>query len=169
MQNFGLTMSAQLSPAKWWSLTAQATLNHKKIEGVLWKHYKASITQLNLSINNQLRFKKGWSAEFSGFYLTRNQNDLQEVLNPTGQMSFGVSKQILQNKATIRFTFRDVFYTQTMAGWTHFESVLEYFKLLRDTRVATIGFTWRFGKAMKATARRNGGADDEMNRVGTVD
>lgn len=169
MQNFGLTMSAQLQPAKWWNLTAQATLNHKRIEGVLWKQYKASITQLNLSINNQFRFKKGWSAELSGFYLTRNQNDLQEVLDPTGQMSFGVSKQVLQSKGTIRFTFRDLFYTQTMAGWTHFESVLEYFKLWRDTRVATIGFTYRFGKAMKGTARRNGSAaDDEINRVGTV-
>ena len=169
MQNFGLTMSAQLQPAKWWSLTAQATLNHKRIEGVLWKLYKANMTQLNVSMNNQFHFKKGWSAELSGFYLTRNQNDLQEVLDPTGQISFGIAKQVLQNKGTIRFTFRDVFFTQTMAGWTHFESVLEYFKLWRDTRVATIGFTWRFGKAMKNTARRNGSAaDDEMNRVGTV-
>ena len=169
MQNIGLTMSAQLSPAKWWSLSAQATLNHKIIEGVLWDKYKASITQLNLSVNNQLRFKKGWGAELSGFYLTRNQNDLQEVLDPTGQVSFGISKQVLQNKGTIRFTFRDIFWTQSMAGWTHFESVLEYFKLMRDSRVATIGFTWRFGKAIKGPARRSGSAaDDEMNRVGTV-
>ena len=168
MQNFGLTMSAQLSPAKWWSLSAQATLNHKRIEGVLWDTYKANITQLNLSMNNQFRFKKGWSAELSGFYLTRNQNDLQEVLDPTGQLSLGVSKQVLQNKGTIRFTLRDIFHSQTMAGWTHFQSVIEYFKLTRDTRVATIGFTWRFGKAMKAVKRSGSAADDEMNRVGTV-
>lgn len=170
MQNIGLTMSAMLQPAKWWSLNAQATLNHKIIEGVLWDKYKASITQLNLSVNNQFRFKKGWGAELSGFYLTRNQNDLQEVLDPTGQLSFGISKQVLQNKGTIRFTFRDIFWTQTMAGWTHFESVLEYFKLVRDSRVATLGFTWRFGKAIKGgPARRSGSAaDDEINRVGTV-
>lgn len=169
MQNIGLTMTAQLQPAKWWSLSAQATLNHKIIEGVLWNSYKARITQLNLSVNNQLRFKKGWGAELSGFYLTRNQNDLQEVLDPTGQVSLGISKQVLQNKGTIRFTFRDIFWTQSMAGWTHFESVLEYFKLMRDSRVATIGFTWRFGKALKGPARRSGSAaDDEINRVGTV-
>ncbi|HEY0677246.1 MAG TPA: outer membrane beta-barrel protein [Chitinophagaceae bacterium] len=169
MQNFGLTMSAQLSPAKWWSLSAQATLNHKIIEGVLWDQYKASITQLNLSMNNQFRFKKGWSAEISGFYLTKNQNDLQEVLDPTGQLAFGLSKQVLKNMGTVRFTFRDILYTQVMAGWTYFESVVEYFKLMRDTRVATISFTYRFGKAMKQQARRsNGAAADEMQRVGTV-
>ncbi|HYE54655.1 MAG TPA: outer membrane beta-barrel family protein, partial [Chitinophagaceae bacterium] len=169
MQNFGLTMSAQVSPTKWWSFTTQATLNHKKIEGLLWKQYKASITQLNLSMNNQFRFKKGWGAELSGFYLTRNQNDLQEVLDPTGQLSFGLSKQILQNRATIRLTFRDVFWTQSMAGWTYFESVVEYFKLMRDSRVGTLSFTWRFGKAMKQQAKRSAGAAaDEMERVGTV-
>lgn len=169
MQNFGLTVSAQLTPARWWSFSGQATLNHKKFEGVLWKEYKASITQLNLSINNQLRFKKGWGAELSGFYTTRAQNDLQEVLDPTGQLSFGLSKQIMSNKGTLRLTFRDVFYTQAMAGWTYFNSVIEYFKLMRDSRVATISFTYRFGKAMKQQARRTGGAaGDEVERVGTV-
>lgn len=169
MQNFGVTMSAQLSPAKWWSFSGQATLNHKKIEGVLWKEYKASITQLNMSINNQLRFKKGWGAELSGFYITRAQNDLQEVLDPTGQVSIGFSKQIMQNKGTLRLTVRDLFYTQSMAGWTYFNSVIEYFRLMRDTRVGTITFTYRFGKAMKQQARRNtGAAGEEMQRVGTV-
>jgi iron complex outermembrane recepter protein len=168
MQNIGLSMSAQLSPASWWSMSAQATLNHKIIEGVLWRPYKATITQLNLSMNNQFRFKKGWGAELSGFYITKNQNDLQEVLEPTGQLSMGISKQVWKNKGTIRFTVRDLFYTQAMAGFTYFEATTEYFKLVRDTRVTTIGFTYRFGKAMKAQARRNGAAGDEMERVGTV-
>ncbi len=168
MQNFGLTMSAQLSPAKWWSFSGQATLNHKKIEGVLWKEYRASITQLNLSVNNQLRFKNGWGAELSGFYTTKAQNDLQEVLDPTGQVSIGFSKQIMKNKGTVRLTFRDIFYTQAMAGWTYFNSTIEYFKLMRDTRVGTISFTYRFGKAMKQQARRSGAAGEEMERVGTV-
>ena len=169
MQNFGLSMSAQVSVAKWWSLSGQATMNHKKFEGVLWKEYKASITQLNASVNNQFRFKKGWGAELSGVYTTRAQNDLQEVLEPTGQISFGVSKQVFKNKGTLRFLFRDVFYTQAMAGLTYFENVTEYFKLKRDTQVAGIAFTYRFGKAMKQQARRtSGAANDEMERVGTV-
>jgi iron complex outermembrane recepter protein len=164
-QNVGLSVSAQLTPTSWWSLSAQANYNYKKIEGVLWKDYKATINQLNLSVNNQFRFKKGWGAELSGFYITRAQNDLQEVLDPTGQVSLGISKQVLKTKGSIRLTVRDVFYTQAMQGWTYFESVVEYFKLMRDTRVATIAFTYRFGKAMKQP-KRSAGAE-EVNRVGT--
>lgn len=169
MRNYGLSLSVQISPASWWSLTGQVNLNHKIIEGL--ENYKASITQMSMNLNNQFRFKKGWAAELSGFYLTKNQNDLQEVLNPTGQMSAGVSKQLFKNKGTARLTFRDIFYTQVMAGWTHFRytNTIEYFKLMRDTRVVTMSFTYRFGKAMKGPAKRStGGASDEIERVGTV-
>jgi len=168
MQNIGATISAQLSPAKWWSVTAQGTFTHKRFEGELWKNYKATITQFNLNINNQFRFKKGWAAELSGFYISKNQNDIQEILDPTGQVSAGLSKQIMKNKATLRLTVRDIFYTQDMEGWTYFEQVIEYFRLQRDSRVATISFTWRFGQAMKQTVKRNNGADEEINRVGSA-
>ncbi len=168
MQNFGLNVSVQASPAPWWSLSVQAMLNHKRIEAVLWTNYKASITQLYTNINNQFRFKKGWAAELSGFYITKSQNDIQEVLDPTGIVSVGLSKQVMKNKGTFRLSGRDIFYTQAMKGLTHFETVDEYFELKRDTRVVSLSFTYRFGKALKIPAKRQvGGASDEINRVGT--
>ncbi|MBC7851734.1 MAG: TonB-dependent receptor, partial [Chitinophagaceae bacterium] len=167
MQNVGLTVAALLAPAKWWSLNAQANFTYKRFDGFIWNTYKASISQFNINMNNQFRFNKGWAAELSGFFIGRNQNDLQEILDPTGQVSIGLSKQILKNTGTLRFTLRDVFYTQDMEGWTYFEKVIEYFRLQRDSRVATISFSWRFGKAMKQTVKRSNGAEDEINRVGT--
>jgi hypothetical protein len=168
MRNLGLSVSAQLSPAPWWSVSLQGTGNHKRIEAQLWRRYVASIWQANFSVNNQFRFRKGWGAELSGFYITRNQNDIQEVLEPTGQVSIGLSKQILKNAGSLRLSFRDIFWTQNMAGLTDFQFVEEYFHLQRDTRVFTLAFSWRFGKAMKQTARRNtGAAGDIMERVGT--
>lgn len=166
MRNFGVTMSAQLQPAKWWSVTVQGNFTHKKFQGILWRVYEASRSQYNFNLNNQFRFKKGWAAEITGFFIGKNQNDIQEILDPTGQIAAGISKQILKNKATLRLTVRDIFYTQDMEGWTYFQHVIEYFRLTRDSRVATLSFTWRFGKAMKQTVKRTNGADDEINRVG---
>jgi len=167
MRNFGVQISANLSPFSWWSFNAQGNFNHKKIEGILWEKYIATIGQANFSINNQFKFKKNWGAELSGFYITKNQNDIQEVLEPTGQVSAGVAKQILKNKATFRLTLRDIFYTQAMEGFTEFKQATEYFKLKRDTRVCTISFTYRFGKSYKSPVKRSGGgAGDEIERVG---
>lgn len=166
-ENFGLSVSSQVKLTPWWSFSAQANLNHKKINGVVVKALSASITQLYLNINNQFRFGKGWSGEISGYYMTKAQNDLQEVLDPTGQLSAGVSKQILKNKGTLKFSIRDILYTQVMAGWTDFQQSREYFKLTRDSRVATLAFTWRFGKPIKGNSRKTGSSSDEIKeRVG---
>ncbi len=168
-QVFGFGMSLQLSPFKWWSLTGQGDLTHKKLEGQLWKNYKAAITQFSFSVNNQFRLNKGWGAELTGFYIGKNQNDLQEVLDPTGQVSVGLSKQVFKNKGSVKLSFRDIFYTQNMQGLTHFQSVVEFFTFQRDSRVLTLSLNYRFGKTMKQPAKRSAGsASDEINRVGNA-
>ena len=167
LKNFGASMSLQLSPYEWWSFTAQAVYNHKIIESVLLRPYRASIHQYAININNQFRFKKGWAAELSGNYISRNQNDLQEILDPTGQVGAGFSKQLFNNKATLRLTIRDIFYSQDMEGYSLFNGSDETFRLQWDSRVALVSFVYRFGQAMKLPKRTGGGAADEINRVGT--
>lgn len=166
LQNFGVSAGVQLSPKPWWSFQLQAVLNHKKMEGFIEKEYRASITQVNISFNNQLRFQKGWSAELSGFYTSKSQHDIQEVVDPAGQLSIGLAKNILNNKGSLKLAVRDLFYTQWMKGNTLFTRADEYFKLTRDTRVATISFSYRFGKAFKSIKRSKGSANEELERVG---
>ncbi|RYY59353.1 MAG: TonB-dependent receptor [Chitinophagaceae bacterium] len=169
MTNIGISVSAQLTANKSWSASVQADLNHKNLQGQLWKAYNAEITQANFNLSNQFSFGNGWSAELSGFYTTRSQNDLQEVVDPNGQVSAGVAKQLMRNQATLRLALRDLFYTQRMQGMTDFDSVTEFFRLTRDSRVATLSFTWRFGKTGKQTPKRStGGAGDVMERVGNI-
>ncbi len=80
----------------------------------------ASLTQANININNQFDFSKGWSGELTGYYTLKEQ-ELQEIVDPTGQVGFGISKQLFKNKGTIKFAVRDVFYTQAMKGNTTFD------------------------------------------------
>ena len=168
MKMVGLSVSAQLSPFNWWSLSFDGNVNHKMIKGFVWNERKASLTQANFSVNNQFNFENGWSAELSAFYVLKEQ-ELQEVTYPTGQLSFGIAKQIFKTRGTIKFTARDIFYSQKMEGFTHFSEATEYFIIKRDTRAASISFSYRFGKQFKTEARRNsGGAEDEMRRVNTT-
>ncbi len=166
LQNLGISAGVQLTPASWWSVSTQAVLNHKKMEGFIDKAYSANITQLNFNFNNQFRFKKGWGAELSGFYTSKSQHDIQEVVDPSGQLSIGLSKTVLQGKGTLRLAARDIFYTQWMKGNTYFTRAHEYFKLTRDTRVLTVSLVYRFGKSFKTIRRSQGAAGDEIQRVG---
>src|SRR5690606_3103313 len=49
MQNVGLSVATQLSPAKFWTLSAQVVGNYKEIEAMLWKRYRATIWQAQFS------------------------------------------------------------------------------------------------------------------------
>lgn len=162
---YGVSVSAQLSPAPWWSATLEGIYNHKIIEGNLWRVFKAKIHQLQLNMSNQFRLGKGWTGEISGFYIGRNQNDIQEVLEPNGQLSVGLAKQVFKNKGTVKLTGRDLLYTIRMEGLTEFERSTEYFIIKRDSRTLTLSFSWRFGKTKSPARRATGGAEDEINRV----
>ncbi|MES2113294.1 MAG: TonB dependent receptor [Bacteroidota bacterium] len=163
----GLSTALSISPVKWWSVTAQATYTYKRLKGFNGNNYTSNINQLNLSANNQFHIGKTYTAEISAFYTTKARNDVQELLYPTGQLSVGVARPILKNKGTLRFTARDLFYTNAMEGFTSFPNATEYFIIHRDSRVCTISLTYRFGKVYKTKKRTDGSATEEMERVGT--
>lgn len=167
MHNLGFYVTAQASPFKWWSLTAQSNFNYKKLSGYQNVDYKSSVKQLHTTMNNQFKINSTLNAEVSGFYTTQARNDLQELLSPTGQVSAGIVKTILKGKGSMRLTARDIFYTQSMEGLTDFPGANEYFILWRDSQVINLGFNYRFGKPLKAAKRSAGGAADEINRAGT--
>jgi iron complex outermembrane receptor protein len=163
--NFGLSSAVVLEPVHWWSFTFQAVYNHKQLKGFNGNTYTTSIDQLNVNLSNQFTIDKNYTAELSGFYTTRARNDVQELLYPTGQLSAGISRPILNKKGTLRFTARDILWTNTMTGLTQFPNSTEDFVFKRDSRVFTLSFTYRFGKAYK-TVKHQSGVTDEMQRVG---
>ncbi|HVU96035.1 MAG TPA: outer membrane beta-barrel family protein [Puia sp.] len=162
--NLGLSMSLNVSPARWWSMALTAVMNHKQLRGFNGNEYTSTITQLSANINNQLSIGRGYAGEVSAFYTTRARNDIQELLYPTGQASVGVAKTVLKKKGTIKVSYRDIFYTNAMEGLTSFPDASEYFKIKRDSRVLTVAFTFRFGKSQKATSHADG-ASEEKERV----
>lgn len=167
LQVWSASVGYNATPAAWWQLHAQAVFNYKKMEGFVGKPLKEAVQQYTLNLNNQFRMGKGWSGELTGLYTSRSRNDIQELIDPAGQLSIGVAKQVLGQKGTLKCSFRDVLYTQWMKGTTYFQLSDEYFKLTRDTRVALLSFSWRFGKAYKTARRSEGAADAEKARVGT--
>ncbi len=164
-QNFGISETFQRPITKWWNLTAVAVFNHKIIKGVVWAPLQ-DITQLNISLNNQVQLKKGWGFEISGYYQTKSQIDLQEWLKPQGELNLGISKQIMKNKGSLKLSVRDITYFTNYSGYSTFENAHEPFTVKWDSRVIRLNFSWRFGKAMKTINRSEGGAADEINRVG---
>ena len=87
-------------------------------------------------------------------------------MDPAGQVSVGIAKTVFKNRGSIKLAARDIFYTKWMKGNNQFTNATEYFKLTRDTRMANVSFSYRFGKSFKTVRRQQGSAKDEIDRVG---
>ena len=165
-KNAGISVSAMLTIRKWWTSMVYTNVNYNKFTGELYGEYlDVSATTLLLNINNQFKFKKGWSAELSGFYRSSGIEG-QVLVKSMGQLSAALAKQLLKEKATLKLGLRDILYTQQVRGTIDFQETEATFHNWRDTRQASLTFTYRFGKPIKGLPqRRNNSAADEQNRV----
>lgn len=161
--NFGISESATIPFTKWYTGIFYANLYENKYQGeVIGYPLNGKQLTFELNINNHFNFKGGWSAELSGVYATRNREEGQAIALPIGQVSAGISKQLLNNKASLKFNIRDIFYTQTIREIQDFQDVQSTIARARDTRVFNIAFVYRLGKQLKPKANQQ---TEEQKRI----
>ncbi len=167
-QNAGLAVSAQVPVTKWWTAMLYGNVNYNQFKGILYgEELNASATTFLFNVTNQLKFKKGWGGEVSGFYRSKGIEG-QVLVDPMGQASAAITKQIFHEKGSLKLGIRDIFYTQQVKGYINFQQTEATFHNMRDSRQVSVSFTWRFGKMIKDAQQRrhgDGGASDEQSRV----
>ncbi len=166
--NVGLAMSAYVPVTKYWTTNLYGNISNNKYKGALnGGVLDVSGALFMTNVSNQFKFKKGWSAELSGWYRSKGIEG-QIVMNPMWQISTGVQKQVLKTKGTVKLSLSDIFNSQQFTGTVKYQDIDIYIKSKNDRRRASLTFTYRFGKAMKNQERRKiGGAGEEQNRVKT--
>ena len=166
MNDLSLSVSAQVPVTKWWSSNIYAESKYNQFKGILYGEYlNIHATTYLVNVSNQFKFKKGWSAELSGFYRTRGIEGQIEIKS-LGQLSAGLQKQVLKNKGTVKLNIRDILNTQRPVGNINFQNTEAHFNQTQDNRSVSLSFTYRFGKPIKGLQKRKtGGAGDEQNRV----
>ncbi|HVZ24758.1 MAG TPA: hypothetical protein VG842_01820, partial [Sediminibacterium sp.] len=71
------------------------------------------------------------------------------------------------NRAVIRFNITDIFWTNLPRAVITYDNYIEKWHAYRETRVANLSITWRFGKNTVAAARkRTTGSEEERQRAG---
>jgi hypothetical protein len=162
-----LSVSSNFQPTKWWSVNLYAEVYHNTYQGAFYTGY---LNQSRYSVaangNNQFTFSHGWSAEISGFYDNGGTYG-QFLILPKGMLNAGLQKKILNNKGSIKLNVRDILHTFKPSGTiTNIQDATATFHNFLDTRVATLGFTYSFGKSTNTPQKREtGGADSEQSRA----
>jgi outer membrane receptor protein involved in Fe transport len=167
--NIGLSISYNKQLTKWWTIGAYGNIFNNHFEGfVNNENLKADIATYMFNINNQLKFKKTWGAEVSGFYRSKILASGLIVAEPMGVISFGLSKQLFKGKGSIKLNATDPFWIQFFRGYTEFGNINAHITNHWDNRRFTLTFAWRFSKGQNQPQqrRRTGSSQDEQSRIG---
>ncbi len=166
-ENGGIAVSLNMPLTKWWNTTIYLNVNYNHFTGELYgENLNVSAVTGMGNMTNQFKFTNGWSAELSGWYRTSGIEG-QIMVQPMGQTSAAIAKQIMKDKASLKLGLRDIFYTQQVKGTIDFQETEATFHNSRDSRQLSLTFTYRFGKVLKGPQNNHhsGGADDESNRL----
>jgi outer membrane receptor protein involved in Fe transport len=167
--NIGMSVNYNKPLTKWWTISAFGNVFNNHYSGfVNNRQLRVDVATYMFNINNQLRFNKGWGAEASGFFRNRILSGGLIVGKSMGVLSFGVSKQILKNKGSLRLNITDPFWLQYFRGYTKFGNIDTHIQSKWDNRRVGLTFTWRFskGESQPQIRRRTGASQDEQNRIG---
>lgn len=166
-RQFGIAISANKAITKWWTNSLYVNVSHNRFEGIV-NNSPVLIDAPSMMLNGSQQFKlnKTLTAELSGFYRTAGVEGVIRAAQ-MGGLNIGFSQQIMKDKGTLRLNVRDIFYTQQFKGTAKYANVDASFQERSDSRVVSLGLTYRFSKGkVSSVKRRNSSANEEQNRVG---
>ncbi|MGZ8509548.1 MAG: outer membrane beta-barrel protein [Chitinophagaceae bacterium] len=164
----GLTIAAPVRVTKWWNMINNGNVYYNHFNGNLaGSTLNNGKPAFDMSTNNTFTFKKGWTTELNANFSSGGQYGFM-VSKPQWGLSTGVQKTVLKSKGTVRFNITDIFWTNRPRATITYPGVyIERWHAYRESRVATLSFTWRFGNnKVQAARRRTTGSEEERQRAG---
>ncbi len=164
---FGLSVSAPVRVSKWWNMMNNADIYYNSFNGNLaGTALNNGTPAADIRINNTFTFKKGLTAELNGNYNSGGRYGYMVSKSRWG-IAAGIQKSVLNNKGTIRLNMTDIFWTNLPRATITYNNYIEYWHAYRESRVANISFSYKFGNNKVAAAKRRATAsDEELRRAG---
>lgn len=164
---YSWNMNAQIPFAKWLTTNLYTEITRGEYESKLYtESLNAAGNWWYISVNNQIRIAKDWTAEASGFYQTEVVST-QFVLGNIGQISVGIQKKIMEGKASIKLSGNDIFYSGIRTGTINNLRLTDASWVNKpDSRFVALAFTYSFGKSFQPKDQHDAtGAESEKSRV----
>ncbi len=164
----GLTATTPIRINKWWNMINNFNLFYNKYNGnISGAQLNEGAPAATIRTNNTFTFKKGWSAELNANLNTGGRYGYM-MLEPQWGLSTGAQKTIMKGKGTLRFNITDIFWTNLPKAKVEYKgSYIENWHAFRESRVANLSFTYRFGNnKVQAARRRTTASEEERQRAG---
>ncbi len=165
-ENYGVSVNMPIPIKKWWFLNVNTGYNVNHFMGTyLNSALDVKIPQFSANVQSRFTLPKDMSAEISGMYISQIQQGLI-LSEPFYGVNLGISKQMFDRRLTLRLNAQDIFYSQKFRGHQKYENLDIKIVGFGDSRQVRFTASYRFGnQKVQQARRRDGGADDEKNRI----
>jgi hypothetical protein len=160
--------SVPLEIKKWWNLNADINTYLATYTGNVANTPLKNSGRPTFSGNlvNSFSLGKTSSLELTGNYRAPEWYAYDKI-RQIWFVTVGFQQKMWNNRGVLKLNISDIFFTNKTTADVAFTDYRENFVVSRDTRVATISFSYKFGNSNVAPARRRaGGADDVKQRAG---
>lgn len=163
---YGLNVLAPVKVTKWWDMNNNANFYYGSYTGNISGTAIKNQGNFTFDINsiNSFKLGNGFSAELTGNYKAKEVYAYM-FLKPMWSLNIGAQKKF-KNNSTLKFSFNDIFLTSNPEAENIYANYVENFVVRRDTRVASLSYTYNFGSGKSGQPRKTGGAEDLKQRVG---
>jgi len=167
INNFGIRFSAPAVIRAWWTADFHADVSYQRYiaypeNGNLNKGTQDVI----LNVLNTFRISPRVTATLSGDYesptfygITQNKTHFR--------INAGIGTQLFNKRGTLRLNAEDIFNTERDNTYTNYQNINLMVRDKKETQVARLSFTYRFGKtSVKAAKVHHPGNEEEQKRIG---
>lgn len=167
-QHLALTLTQTLSPAKWWNVTFNGVLFglHNDID--FGGGRKLDLKQTAARLNLQQTFKLPYriNAEVMGFYNSRRLAGANQFHRATGQIDLGLQRNLMNDKATLRLVFADIYKGSKANSVQQVEGLYIRNYSYFETRQVRLNFSYRFASGnSKGPRTRSSALENEQGRI----
>lgn len=165
LDNFSISTMLPIPITKWWTSMNFLTLYNSRYRGeIQGGQFDKSATAFMIHSQNMFNFKKGWSAEISAFYMTKQVYGIF-LMYPMSNVTLGIQKSFAKEKASLKVSLSDIFWMSRFRGDVQYQNMDLHIDTRNMSRVFSVNFSWKFGNSKAQAREKQSGASDEMDRV----
>jgi outer membrane receptor protein involved in Fe transport len=167
-QHLALMLTQTLAPYPWWNIALNGTLFglYNKID--YGSDRKLDLRQAAGRLSLQQTFKLPYklSGEVMGVYNSKRLAGANQFQNATSQIDLGLQRNFVDNKATLRLVFSDIYKGSKASSVQSVGGLYIHNYSYFETRQVKLNFSYRFSTGnSKGPRARNSALENENGRI----
>ncbi len=167
-KNISLSLTQNISPARWWDVTFNGTLYHLHNKITFDKYRNFDLKQLAGRINVQQTFKMPYkfTGEITTSFNSKRLTGANDITKETSTIDLAIQRKLLKDKGTVRLVFNDIYRGSRANSIQNYSGFYLRSYGYYESRQVRLNFTYKFAdNSVKGPRNRNSALESESGRI----